>query len=49
MTTYLVEPPLDFATAAAHSRGWLLSLTKANGHRIADFPHVAKARGSIAP
>ena len=37
----------DFAIARAESRGWKLSLQKANGHRIADFPHAAKARGSI--
>lgn len=36
-----------FAEAAASRRGWVLSLEKANGHRIADFPHAAKARGSI--
>lgn len=37
----------EFARAAAERRGWLLSLEKANGHRIADFPHIAKTRGSI--
>jgi Xaa-Pro aminopeptidase len=36
-----------FATQRAEARGWLLSLKKANGHRIADFPHAARARGSI--
>ncbi len=36
-----------FAAARAEKRGWILSLTKANGHRIADFPHAAKVRGSI--
>lgn len=37
----------EFARARAEARGWLLLLKKANGHRIADFPHAAKARGSI--
>lgn len=36
-----------FATACAEKRGWLLSLRKANGHRIADYPHAAQGRGSI--
>lgn len=36
-----------FATEAAKKRGWELLISKANGHRIADFPHAAKARGSI--
>lgn len=37
----------DYAAKCAQKRGWLLNLEKANGHRIADFPHIAKARGSI--
>jgi Xaa-Pro aminopeptidase len=37
----------QFATDCAQSRGWVLSLQKANGHRIADFPHAAKMRSSI--
>ncbi len=37
----------SFAANRAEMRGWLLSLQKANGHRIADFPHAARARGSI--
>lgn len=37
----------EFARTQAESRGWQLSLQKANGHRIADFPHAARARGSI--
>ena len=37
----------DYAIAKADERGWQLSLQKANGHRIADFPHAAKIRGSI--
>jgi methionyl aminopeptidase len=37
----------DFARACAQKRGWILNLENANGHRIADFPHAAKARGSI--
>lgn len=36
-----------FAKTCAEKRGWILSLKEANGHRIADFPHAAKARGSI--
>lgn len=36
-----------FAKTCAENRGWILSLKEANGHRIADFPHSAKARGSI--
>jgi Xaa-Pro aminopeptidase len=36
-----------FAETCARSSGWLLSLEKANGHRIADFPHIARLRGSI--
>lgn len=36
-----------FAAQAAERRGWRLSLEKANGHRVADFPHAARARGSI--
>jgi Xaa-Pro aminopeptidase len=37
----------SFAAEQAESRGWKLSLQKANGHRIADFPHAARFRGSI--
>ena len=37
----------EFAKKRAEIRGWVLSLQKANGHRIADFPHIAKMRGSI--
>lgn len=36
-----------FAATCAKRRGWELSLQKANGHRIADFPHAAGGRGSI--
>lgn len=36
-----------FARERAEARGWILSLEKANGHRIADFPHAAKNRGSV--
>jgi Xaa-Pro aminopeptidase len=36
-----------FARQAAESRGWTLLVEQANGHRIADFPHAARARGSI--
>jgi Xaa-Pro aminopeptidase len=37
----------SFASAQAEARGWRLLLEKANGHRIADFPHAARARGSV--
>ncbi len=37
----------EFAQNAAVKKGWELSLKKANGHRISDFPHAAKQRGSI--
>lgn len=37
----------DFARECAKKRGWQLSLHEANGHRISDFPHAAKIRGSI--
>ncbi len=37
----------EFASACAEARGWILTLEKANGHRIADFPHAAKIRGSV--
>jgi Xaa-Pro aminopeptidase len=36
-----------FAEACARKHGWILALNQANGHRIADFPHAARARGSI--
>jgi hypothetical protein len=36
-----------FASQQAQELGWVLSLHEANGHRIADFPHVAKQRGTI--
>ncbi|HEY8278339.1 MAG TPA: M24 family metallopeptidase [Bdellovibrionota bacterium] len=36
-----------FAEKQASSRGWKLLLNHANGHRISDFPHAAKARGSV--
>jgi hypothetical protein len=36
-----------FARLRTVARGWLLTLEKANGHRIADFPHAARNRGSI--
>jgi len=37
----------DFGMKSAQNRGWVLTLDSANGHRIADFPHAAKMRGSI--
>ncbi len=36
-----------FAEERARARGWKLSVQNANGHRIADFPHAARGRGSI--
>lgn len=36
-----------FAGQEAERLGWKLSLQKANGHRIADYPHAARFRGSI--
>lgn len=41
------EALYKFAAEEAERRGWRLLLQKANGHRVADFPHVAKGRGSI--
>lgn len=41
------EQLYKFAENCAQKRGWILSLQKANGHRISDFPHAAKIRGSI--
>ncbi|HEY8270432.1 MAG TPA: M24 family metallopeptidase [Pseudobdellovibrionaceae bacterium] len=35
------------ARFSAENRGWLLSLHEANGHRISDFPHAARMRGSV--
>ena len=37
----------EFAKNRAGYHGWVLSLDKADGHRIADFPHAARTRGSI--
>lgn len=37
----------EFAKNQAEARGWRLALEKANGHRIADFPHAVRTRGSI--
>ncbi|MBN21249.1 MAG: (Fe-S)-binding protein [Bdellovibrionaceae bacterium] len=37
----------SFAQKCAKKRDWILNLKKANGHRIADFPHSARSRGSI--
>lgn len=36
-----------FARRRAEAYGWELSLQKANGHRISDFPHAIRIRGSI--
>jgi Xaa-Pro aminopeptidase len=36
-----------FAAKKAEELGWVLSLKKANGHRISDFPHAAKFRSTI--
>ncbi len=37
----------SYAKTLSEEFGWQLSLYEANGHRIADFPHAAKQRGSI--
>ncbi len=37
----------QFAKVRAEILGWRLKLEQANGHRIADFPHVVRSRGSI--
>jgi Xaa-Pro aminopeptidase len=37
----------QYAQSRAQELGWILNLEKANGHRISDFPHAAKMRGSI--
>ena len=37
----------SYAKILAVERGWELSLKEANGHRIADFPHAVKQRGTI--
>lgn len=36
-----------FAERCAASRGWQLTLEGANGHRVADFPHTVRRRGTI--
>ncbi len=36
-----------FASQAAKDLGWDLMLKKANGHRVADFPHTARQRGTV--
>lgn len=41
------EELYKFAAGSAQTRGWQLSLQKANGHRISDFPHAARMRGSV--
>lgn len=37
----------SYARQIAQEMGWVLSLHEANGHRIADFPHVTRQRGSV--
>lgn len=37
----------EFAEQRAQARDWVLSKKKANGHRISDFPHAARIRGTI--
>ncbi len=41
------EELYKFAEKVTRDRGWVLNLKKADGHRIADFPHATKMRGSI--
>lgn len=36
-----------FAETSAIALGWILSLPGANGHRVADFPHIVRKRGTI--
>lgn len=36
-----------FATKCAEAKGWQLILKGASGHRISDFPHIAKRRGNM--
>lgn len=36
-----------FAEECAAKRGWILTTRGANGHRVADFPHSARKRGSV--
>lgn len=36
-----------FAEQCAAKKGWVLAKNEANGHRISDFPHAARIRGSI--
>lgn len=37
----------SYAKERAQFYGWILTLEKANGHRISDFPHAAKIRGGV--
>lgn len=41
------EALYKFARECAAKHGWILALDQANGHRIADFPHAVRNRGSI--
>lgn len=41
------EELYKFAEGRAAARGWILTTRGASGHRVADFPHSARKRGSI--
>lgn len=41
------EELYKFAEACAEKRGWILTTRGASGHRVADFPHAARKRGSL--
>lgn len=42
------EELYEFAHQSAEKRSWALQLKGAKGHRIADFPHIARQRGTIS-
>lgn len=37
----------EFALTQAREKGWIMTLEGANGHRVADFPHTIRNRGSV--
>ncbi len=41
------EALYNYAEDCAAKRGWILTTHGARGHRVADFPHAARKRGSI--
>lgn len=38
----------DYARERAESRGWIINLFEANGHRLSDFPHKLYFTGGIS-